>query len=114
VRCVQGDILDWEPDRPYDVWHDRAVFHFLVDDAGRERYAAALRRALRPGAHVVVGTFAADGPETCSGLPVRRYSAEDLVAELGDAFDLLETRRETHVTPKGASQPFTWVAGIAR
>ena len=111
VRCVHADLLEWEPDRRYDLWHDRAVLHFLVAASDRDRYVATLRRAVVPGGNVVVGTFAEDGPEVCSGLPVTRYSAADLSTALGDAFDLLETRRERHVTPRGAVQPFTWVAG---
>jgi SAM-dependent methyltransferase len=111
VRFVQADLLEWEPDRRYDVWHDRAVFHFLVAASDRDRYVATLREAVVPRGTVIVGTFAEDGPELCSGLPVDRYSAADLSAALGDAFDVLETRREHHVTPRGAVQPFTWVAG---
>ncbi len=111
MRCVQADVLDWEPDRRFALWHDRAVFHFLVDEAERSRYLVTLRRALEPGGGLIVGTFAADGPEICSGLPVRRYAAGDLVAALGDGFEPLEERREDHVTPRGVVQPFTWVAG---
>ena len=111
VRWVVADVLEWEPDRLYDLWHDRAVFHFLVAAFDRERYVATLRRAVAPDGKVIVGTFAEDGPEMCSGLPVSRYSAADLSAELGDALDVLETRRERHVTPRGAVQPFTWVGG---
>lgn len=111
MRCVQADILDWTPDRAFELWHERAVFHFLVDGADRDRYLATLRSALAPGGALIVGTFAADGPETCSGLPVRRYSADELVAALGDGFEPLALRREEHVTPRGTMQPFTWVAG---
>ena len=111
MRCVRADLLVWQPDRRYDVWHDRAVYHFLVDELDRERYVQTLRRTLAPGGAVIVATFAADGPEVCSGLPVRRYSATDLTAAFGSGFRQVETRREVHVTPRGALQPFTWVAG---
>jgi hypothetical protein len=111
VRCVRADLLEWRPDRRYDLWHDRAVFHFLVDPADRDRYLRTLREAVGPGRGIVIGTFAADGPEMCSGLPVERYSTDDLVEELGEAFELVATRREEHVTPRGAVQPFTWIAG---
>ncbi len=111
VRCVRSDLLKWELDRRYDLWHDRAAFHFLVVASDRDRYLATLRRTLAPGGKVIVGTFAEDGPQICSGLPVSRYSAAHLSTALGDAFDVLETRREHHVTPRGAVQPFTWVAG---
>ena len=110
MRCVEADLLEWAPDRRYELWHDRAVLHFLVDEDDRDRYRATLSDALAPGGHVIVATFADDGPEMCSGLPVRRYAAEDLVAALGAGFELVEKRREVHVTPRGASQPFTWVA----
>jgi SAM-dependent methyltransferase len=111
VRMLRADLLVWEPDRAYGLWHDRAVFHFLVDAGDRERYLATMRTALARGGAVVIATFADDGPETCSGLPVRRYSASDLIAELGAGFTHVETRREDHVTPRGLPQPFTWVAG---
>jgi hypothetical protein len=111
VRCVEADILEWEPDRRYDVWHDRAVLHFLVDAASRERYLSVLRRAVADGGALVVGAFAADGPRVCSGLPVCRYSAGELADLVGDGFEVVATRREAHVTPRGVVQPFTWVAG---
>ena len=110
MRCVRADLLEWEPDRRYELWHDRAVFHFLVDERDRDRYSATQSNALAPDGHVIVATFADDGPEMCSGLPVRRYAAEDLAAALGTGFELVETRREVHVTPRGTQQPFTWVA----
>ncbi len=110
MRCVRADLLEWEPDRRYELWHDRAVFHFLVEERDRERYLTTLNDALAPGGHVIVATFADDGPEMCSGLPVRRYTAEASLAALGEGFELVEKRREVHVTPRGASQPFTWVA----
>jgi len=111
VRCVRADLLEWDPDRRYGLWHDRAVFHFLVEEHDRERYVETLRRGVAPGGAVVVATFADDGPEVCSGLPVRRYTAADLSAALGNGFELIETRREVHVTPRAALQPFIWVAG---
>ena len=111
MRCVRADILDWEPDRRFALWHDRAVFHFLVDDLERGRYLRTLRRALAPGGARSVATFGADGPDTCSGLPVRRYSRHELIAALGERFEPHEVRREEHVTPRGAVQPVTWVAG---
>lgn len=82
-----------------------------MDAEERARYLAKLRAALIPGGALVVGTFASDGPPTCSGLPVCRYSAGELVALFGDELDVVSTRRESHVTPRGVVQPFTWVAG---
>jgi len=109
VAWVRADVTSWVPGRTFAAWHDRAVFHFLVDPGDRAHYRAVLAGALDPGAHAVVATFAVDGPTTCSGLPVQRYDADDLVAELGEGFDLVEARRELHTTPGGATQPFTWV-----
>lgn len=111
MRCVQADLLEWTPDRRFALWHDRAVFHFLVADDERRRYLDVLRAATAPGAAIVLGTFAPDAPATCSGLPVVRYSAIELATMLGDGFEPVEMRREEHVTPRGAVQPFTWVAG---
>ena len=110
VSWVHEDVLAWRPQQRFDLWHDRAVFHFLVDPAGQQRYLATLRAALAPAAAVIIATFAPDGPAHCSGLPVARYSAEDLTALLGDAFTVVETFREEHITPTGALQPFTWIA----
>lgn len=109
VTFVAADLLSWQPDRQYDVWHDRAVFHFLVDAADRQRYVDTAARAVRPGGHLVLATFAADGPTACSGLPTARYDAAALAAELAAAFDLVHDEREEHRTPAGVLQPFTWV-----
>jgi SAM-dependent methyltransferase len=110
VTWVVGDVLAWQPGRTFGLWHDRAVFHFLVDPADRDRYRTVLRAALEPGGAAILGTFALDGPEQCSGLPVRRYDAETLAAELGAGFELVRSCREEHVTPAGGVQAFTWVA----
>lgn len=96
------------PDRAYDLWHDRAVFHFLTAPEDRRAYVAAVRRALRPGGHVVIATFAEDGPLRCSGLPVARYSTAQLQAEFGEGFALLSGEREQHATPSGSTQVFTY------
>ncbi|HVL84166.1 MAG TPA: class I SAM-dependent methyltransferase [Pseudonocardia sp.] len=110
VRWVVADLLAWRPHRRFATWHDRAVFHFLVDPAHRAGYRALLDLALAPRALVVIGTFAQDGPEQCSGLPTVRYSPEELAAELGDGLAVVATRREEHRTPAGHVQPFTWLA----
>ena len=110
VAWVEADVRTWRPRRRYAVWHDRAVFHFLVDAEDRAAYLRAMAEALAPGGLVVVGTFAADGPTTCSGLPVARYAADELVAAFGGSYREVARRREEHRTPSGAVQPFTWVA----
>lgn len=94
--------------RPVAVWHDRAVFHFLVDREDRASYVDAVRAGLRPGGHVVIATFGPEGPETCSGLPTCRYDAAGLAAEFGDGFTLVEGEDETHVSPTGVEQQFTY------
>jgi 2-polyprenyl-3-methyl-5-hydroxy-6-metoxy-1,4-benzoquinol methylase len=103
---VQRDVAGWAPDAPFDVWHDRAVFHFMVTPEERQAYRATLMRALKPGGQAIIATFASDGPERCSGLPVRRYEPEQLAAELGDGFQLVERLREEHLTPGGKMQRF--------
>ena len=108
------DLLVWRPERRFDLWHDRAVFHFLVSPDERDTYLRTLLSAVRSNGFVVLGTFAADGPAACSGLPVARYSVADFTDLLGRHFELLATRREEHMTPKGVIQPFAWVAGRIR
>lgn len=108
VCWIAADVRDWAPERTYDLWHDRATFHFLVDEEDREGYLRAATAALEPGAHLVVGTFSREAPSHCSGLPVERYSPEALARALGPAFSLREARKEAHVTPRGTVQPFSW------
>ncbi len=108
VGWIVADIMRWTPERQWDVWHDRAVFHFLTEEAGQIAYIAALKAGTRPGSHVVISTFALTGPEKCSGLPVQRYSAETLAARLGREFALLTQESETHPTPFGTTQDFTY------
>jgi 2-polyprenyl-3-methyl-5-hydroxy-6-metoxy-1,4-benzoquinol methylase len=110
IVLINDDVLTWRPARHFDCWHDRAVFHFMVDRDERRAYLATLRAALGPGGAIVMATFAEDGPTSCSGLPVARYSAEALCRAIGDDVRLVAKRREEHVTPRGAVQPFTWVA----
>lgn len=108
-----ADVRNWRPERIFDVWHDRAVFHFLVEPADRAGYGAALRKGTRAGSLAVIGTFAADGPPSCSGLPVARYDADrlgDAIAEVsGVDWQLQTSAAEEHHTPRGVVQPFTWV-----
>jgi 2-polyprenyl-3-methyl-5-hydroxy-6-metoxy-1,4-benzoquinol methylase len=106
VTWIVADVVGWQPRQRYDVWHDRAAFHFLTDAVDRSAYVACLHAALRPGGHAILATFALDGPERCSGLPVVRYDAASLGTVLGDAFSLIETRRHDHHTPMGSTQRF--------
>jgi SAM-dependent methyltransferase len=106
VTWIVADVTKWEPTRTYDVWHDRAAFHFLTGPEDRAAYAKCVLRAVPPGGHVIIGTFALDGPERCSGLPVVRHDAESIGNMLGPSFELIETRRHDHQTPMGGSQKF--------
>lgn len=106
VDWIVADATTWQPAKIYDVWHDRAAFHFLTDPRDRAAYVERLRSAVAPGGHVIIATFAPDGPEKCSGLPVQRHDSASLAAELGPEFELVEPRRETHHTPWDSTQAF--------
>jgi trans-aconitate methyltransferase len=105
-----ADLLSWQPERAYRIWHDRAVFHFLTADHDRQQYLKALDSATTTSAVAVFATFAPDGPEQCSGLPVTRYSASDLAELLSADWSPIAADREEHATPGGMVQPFTWAA----
>jgi 2-polyprenyl-3-methyl-5-hydroxy-6-metoxy-1,4-benzoquinol methylase len=106
VKWIVADVTQWDPARRYDLWHDRAAFHFLNEAADRTAYVERLTSALRSGAHAIIGTFAMDGPERCSGLPVVRYDAALLSTTLGNAFAFVKTRPHDHRTPMGGVQRF--------
>ena len=108
------DITQWVPNSSYDIWHDRAVLHFLVSAADRKAYRERVELALKPGGFFIVGSFALDGPEKCSGLPVQRYSAGSLQQFLGKGFELLDDLREAHQTPSGKIQPFQFCRFIRK
>lgn len=107
IRWVEADVLQHDFRRSFDLWHDRAMFHFMVEPAAREAYLAAMRRGLEPSGQLVIATFGPDGPTTCSGLPVRRYGAADLARLLPD-FGLDSSRIFPHRTPGGAEQQFLY------
>ena len=109
VRWIEADITQVDlPRKRYDIWHDRAVFHFLTTRQQRDAYVRNVFHAVKPGGHVIVATFAEDGPEQCSGLPVMRYRADDLHDEFGDAFILQKHQKESHQTPFGTVQQFVY------
>jgi SAM-dependent methyltransferase len=108
LLLIEGDVGSFRSGQPFDLWHDRAVFHFLVERDEREAYLESLRTNLRPTGHVIISTFGPRGPDTCSGLPVRKYSAGDLSAELGDSYRAVEFREELHETPRGGTQHFLY------
>ena len=110
VQWIVGDVTEVElPAARYALWHDRAVFHFLTEAVERARYVAAAARAVRTGGHALVATFAPDGPDCCSDLPVCRYDAIMLAAMFAPAFEQVAESRHIHVTPAGRPQPFTHI-----
>ena len=106
VEWIVADVTKWHPAQAFDIWHDRAAFHFLTDAADRSAYVARMKQAVKPGGHVIIGTFALDGPEKCSGLPVNRYDAASLAGELGEGLELVDSRRHDHSTPWNSAQRF--------
>jgi trans-aconitate methyltransferase len=112
VEWIEADVTVWQPRREYEVWHDRAVFHFLTEIDERAAYARAMSKALRPDGVAIIATFADDGPEKCSGLPVVRYAPEQLAQELNrlapGKFEMISAQRHVHITPKGNRQSFQY------
>ena len=105
---IEQDILHFEPNRSFKLWHDRAVFHFLTENSQQRHYADLLQKAVEPSGHVILATFGPDGPERCSGLPVQRYSTEELSGLLEPAFELQAQDLEEHKTPGGSAQQFLY------
>jgi ubiquinone/menaquinone biosynthesis C-methylase UbiE len=108
VSWIAADVRCLRLPRQVDVWHDRAVFHFLTEETDQQSYLSAVRRALRVGGHLVIATFGLEGPDRCSGLQVERYDADKLRGFFGPEFELVESLVRCHVTPGGASQEFTY------
>ena len=108
IEWYEADITEFVPPHRFMLWHDRAAFHFLTCKSDRKRYVRVLRQALEPGGHLIIMTFAIDGPAKCSGLDIVRYDAEKLIEVLGPGFDLVETGNEVHMTPTGNQQKFAY------
>jgi SAM-dependent methyltransferase len=109
VKWLVADITETQlPQNHFDVWHDRAVFHFLTDAKDRRKYAELVRRSITDGGHIIVASFGLGGPKKCSGLDVVRYSPESLQNEFGEDFELVKTISETHATPSGSTQEFIY------
>ncbi|MQW58658.1 class I SAM-dependent methyltransferase [Sinorhizobium meliloti] len=106
VKWVVSDVTAWTPDKKYDLWHDRAAFHFLTSPEDRNAYVRVMDQTLKMGGKAIIGTFAADGPEKCSGLPTMRYEPGELASILAPHFLLLHSQRHQHVTPWGSVQKF--------
>jgi len=114
VTWIEQDILHFEPNRSFELWHDRAVFHFLTEKNQQRHYADLLQKAIEPGGRVILATFGPDGPERCSGLPVQRYSTEKLSGLLEPAFELQAQDLEEHKTPGWSVQQFLYTCWQAR
>ncbi len=109
VEWVVSDIRAWNPTRSYGLWHDRAVFHFLVTSEDQRLYVEKASKYIAPGGHLLIGTFAPDGPEMCSGMPVQRWSPEGLAEAFSASFTVIDAKQTLHETPFGHTQPFTWI-----
>jgi len=110
VEWIAADVTKVHDIGRFGIWHDRAVFHFLTDPADRASYVALCERTVLPGGIVIVATFADDGPEMCSGLPVHRFAAGELAEQCGPRFELIDSERHVHTTPRGAQQPFLYTS----
>lgn len=109
VRWIEGDITEVElPENYFDLWHDRAVFHFLTDEQERRKYISKLKRSVSQNGYIVMGTFLPEAPPKCSGLPVERYDVDKMVSTLGEGFRLLDSLKELHVTPGGVEQMYLY------
>jgi 2-polyprenyl-3-methyl-5-hydroxy-6-metoxy-1,4-benzoquinol methylase len=109
VNYVVSDIIDFNPENQFDIWHDRAAFHFLTDDEEIKRYIDIAKRAIKHGGNLIVGTFAEDGPDRCSGIRIKKYSSTDLIQLFSDEFDLVKGFNEKHNTPFNTTQNFTFI-----
>lgn len=108
VSWIEADVTEFDPPQKYDLWHDRAVFHFLTEENDRKKYVQNMDKALKPGGHVIIASFAAEGPLKCSGLNVERYSDGKLKNELGNSFEFVKSVEEVHVTPWNSEQKFIY------
>ena len=109
ISYAVANVTTWRPARTFAMWHDRAVFHFLTTEEEQAGYTRAVLEGTTAGSHLIIATFAPDGPETCSGLPVCRWSADELDAHFAGNFESVSNARHIHTTPWGAAQPFTFV-----
>jgi len=108
VRWYEEDVTRFKPPHRFALWHDRAVFHFLTSRTDRESYIKVLKQSIEPGGHIIMMTFAIDGPKKCSGLDIVQYDADKLIPELGPGFELMQTGFDVHLTPAGNQQKFAY------
>ena len=114
VEWYEEDVTCFKSPHPFSLWHDRAVFHFLTDKSDRRKYVNVLKNTLEPDGHLIIGAFAIGGPTKCSGLDIVQYDAKKLLAELGEGFELVEERNETHNTPANKEQKFAYFRFIRK
>jgi len=112
VNWIAADVLSWQPQRTYDLWHDRAVLHFLLADDERERYVQTMRAATHANSTIVIGAFGLTGPHMCAGLPVRRQSASDFTELFGSEFRIDEVVEDVHIRPDTATQDYIWIRAV--
>ena len=113
VRWYEEDVTCFKPPHRFALWHDRAVFHFLTSRADRDSYIKVLKQSIEPGGHIIMMTFAIDGPKKCSGLDIVQYDADKLILEFGPGFELVETGFNLHLTPAGNQQKFAYFRFLA-
>jgi len=113
VHWYEEDVTCFKPPNRFALWHDRAVFHFLTNRSDRESYIKALKQSIEPGGHIIMMTFAIDGPKKCSGLDIVQYDADKMTSELGSGFELQETGFDIHLTPAGNQQKFAYFRFLA-
>lgn len=114
ISYIRADITQWTPTRSFDLWHDRAVFHFLISPREQDTYRAVVAQGTKSGSHLLLATFAPTGPESCSGLAVKRWGQEELAEYFSHEFNIVSTHETTHTTPWGSTQPFTWLYAIRK
>jgi 2-polyprenyl-3-methyl-5-hydroxy-6-metoxy-1,4-benzoquinol methylase len=114
IEWFESDVTSFQAPHQYDIWHDRAVFHFLTDASDRKQYVKTLKQSLKPGGNLILAAFAIGGPTKCSGLDIVQYDAEKLIAELGSGFTLVEETSETHITPSKQEQQFAYFRFIRK
>jgi ubiquinone/menaquinone biosynthesis C-methylase UbiE len=114
VAWIEADITEFNPPHKFSLWHDRAVFHFLTDISDRKKYVGTLKEALRKGGCLIIAAFAIGGPKKCSGLEIVQYDSSKLKSELGEEFELVEERNETHITPANKEQKFIYFRFIRK
>ena len=108
IKWIVGDASEFDPPEKYELWHDRAAFHFLTEDRQVENYLSSLKKAVKPGGYVIMGTFSKRGPKKCSGITIRQYSIGDLESMFEEGFEPIDCKYCDHTTPSGAAQNFTF------